>query len=192
MLISRINRTILTAIIIVAGTVSASGKGAIIPGGEIAVGFSASTIVHQPSRPLPPLQSILSDEIFEPIFPVERGFPLASWGSVSERRIFLTLNTNITVGDSPSKILTADDVVSCLTARARERWDARWALRGFSGIENFTSGIAGLRAIDERTIAIDIKEGFNAEIIRRAMISPALRISTQPSFSVDSGTGPFV
>ncbi len=170
----------------------ADSRGVIPVGGELAVGLSASALAESPSRPLPPLQSLIVDESFETLFPLERGFPLATWGTVSDNRLLLTIGTTTTVGDAPTRVLTADDVVTSLNNRVSERWDAAWALRGVIGIENPADGISGLSAEDERTIAFELKPEVYADDFRRAFNSPALRVSLQPAFGPASGTGPFL
>ncbi len=170
----------------------ATGKGVLSPGGELAVGLSSHQLAVTPSRPLPPLQSLLADESFETVFPLGMGFPLATWESEGTERVILTLSTNITIGDAPARVLRSEDIIASWESRALERWDALWALRFVDGIDGFSEGISGLEILDERTIGINLKPGSDPDDLRRSLVSPALRIATPPGFSNTSGTGPFI
>jgi ABC-type transport system substrate-binding protein len=133
----------------------------------------------------------LLDETSETIFPLDSGAPLATWEGTDTGRATLILKADIAWGDSSSHILTADDIISSWSARASERWDAKWALRAVAGIEDNAPGISGLQAIDERTLVLTVREGADKLNLERQLSSPALRLAAL-SGTLVSGTGPFI
>lgn len=172
----------------------ASGRGILPIGGQVSIGVSAGLLPWTPSRPLPPIASLLLDETHETVFPIGSGVPLATWDSVESGSARLILKANIVWDDPATGIVTADDIIACWTARASERWDARWALRGIAGIEDNAPQINGLAAIDERTLTLTLRAGMNSDNLQKALTSPALGLSLpgSPSSVSSTGTGPFL
>ena len=119
---------------------------------------------------------------------------MVRWEQAANGNVLLTLTGKIVLGDNADRVLTAEDIISCWENRVRTRWDARWALRGISGIENIdysVTSISGLQPLDENTISIDVREGFNLALMEAAMRSPALRLSMPSETSIYAGTGPY-
>jgi hypothetical protein len=172
---------LLLAILILAAN-SAAGMGIISIGGTPAIGVSALEVANVTSRPVAPLNSFLLDETYQSIIPLDPGIPLATWEETQSGNLRATLASNITWADSPTRVLTAEDVVTCWALRRDERWDARWALRG----------IDAMIPIDERTIDFIPKDGYESDDITHALTSPALRLSIEGAGVIQDGTGPFL
>jgi hypothetical protein len=173
-------------------SVPVSGRGIVPLGGKISIGLSAELIPDTPSRPLAPLSAVLLDETYETVFPTGSGVPLATWERIKPDGARLILKANIAAGGSASRVLTAQDIVSCWTKRSTERWDALWALRGFAGVEDAVPGIAGLQALDERTLTMSIRPGMDTGKLQKALTSPALKLALPDLPSSNNGTGPYI
>ncbi len=162
---------------------SPAGSMGIIPtGGNPNIGISALELTDTISRPLPPLNSILLDETWQTLLPVGKGVPLTRWEEIEPGKIRLTLESNIVWADESSRIISSQDIVTCMDDRTSERWDAKWALRG---IEEFVP-------FDERTIDLILKPGVDPDQVRRALRTPALRIDLMSDSGTRDGTGPFL
>ena len=160
----------------------ADSMGTISIGGTPAIGVSALEVANTPSRPVTPLNSVLLDETWQPVFPVDNGIPLATWEETESGNLRATIASNITWADSPGRVVTADDVVTCWASRRDERWDARWALRGFEA----------MIPVDDRSIDIILKPGYTHDDIIRSLTSSALRLSMPGAGMAPDGTGPFL
>jgi len=175
--------------------IPADGKGIVRIGGEPAVGVSAYELIRMAdsiSRPVPPLDSILLDETYQSLIPVDSGVSLVTWEEAGADLIRLTLSSNAVWGDAPTRVIAPDDLIRCWETRSSERWDAGWALRGIVGVEDLSNGIEGLRAVDERTLELRLRPGAGPNAVRKALASPALRLSNPPDAQNPDGTGPFL
>jgi ABC-type transport system substrate-binding protein len=167
------------------------GMGLIPTGGSPSVGLSANEISVSASAPLAPLNDILLDEIYQPLIPIAGEIPVGRLEDAGTGSMHVILSNGILWGDNPDRIVTPEDIIACLEERASERWDARWALRGISGIDTPETGVEGLAVFDDRTIEFQIRDGFNANIFGRALKSGALRLSWLSENITPDGTGAF-
>jgi len=168
------------------------GMGIIPTGGSPTVGLSARELSGAVSRPLPPLNSTLLDEVYQTLFPIGDGIPPAQWEQVRPDRLRLTISANIVLAGNPSRILTSYHIATCWNARARERWDALWALRGIEGIDILSGDISGLVPVDDRTLDLYLRPDVDPEKVRRALRTSALRLAVPSTAQIPDGTGPFL
>jgi len=171
---------------------TASGKSSVLYGGSPAIGLSSDETVTSIDRPVTPVTSILLDHMNPCGISFYSEMSLLTVDTPEENTVILKIAPGITWSDSPSRLLTAEDVVSSWGSMVNARWDASWALRGVVERESETGTVPTIDIIDDHTIKIELKPGYSVEDFIISLRSPALRLTMGRSGGGLDGTGPFM
>ncbi|HEX9745566.1 MAG TPA: ABC transporter substrate-binding protein [bacterium] len=168
---------------------TASAMGILNYGGTLNIALTVNELSVDPNRPLPPVLSLISENLYEPLNSPSGFDSLASWTS-STGHITLHLVRNIVVNGTDVHPLTASNVNDFLLERLYQRWDARYELRFINGIGDSES-FPDITLFDDRTLEINTRQATAYGTFMPSFASPSLRFALPSDQDRLSGTGPF-